>query len=79
MQMRQLVNLDIRQKGNDYALILYKDVCSVQNRTRDMIDLLHRPLTEVSAILDFGGHLENRRMSRGQESFFNVCHVKNIW
>ena len=34
-----------------------------------MINLLHRPLTEVSAILDFGDHLENRRILRGQELF----------
>ena len=43
------------------------------------MNLLHRRLTEVSVILDFGGHLENDRISRGQESFLNVCHVKNIW
>ena len=49
------------------------------NRNWDMINLLHTFSWEVSAILFFGGHLENGRIWSGQESFLNVCHVKNIW
>ena len=44
-----------------------------------MSNLLHRRLSQMSAILFYGGHLENGGISRGQGSEFDVCHVKNIW
>ena len=36
-------------------------------------------LLNMSAILFFGGHLENGRIRSGQESFWNLHHLENIW
>ena len=44
-----------------------------------MSNLLHVILSQLSAILFYGGHLENGEISSGQGSEFNVCHVKNTW
>ena len=44
-----------------------------------MSNLLHVHLSQLSAILFLGSHLENVGFSSGQGSEFNVCHVKNIW
>ena len=44
-----------------------------------MSNLLHVLLSQLSAILFYGGHLENGEISSGQGSEFNVCHVKNTW
>ena len=44
-----------------------------------MSNLLYVLLSQLSAILFFGGHLENGGISSGHGSKFNVCHVKNIW
>ena len=44
-----------------------------------MSNLPHVLLSQLSAILFFGSHLENGGIPSGQGSEFNVCHVKNIW
>ena len=36
-------------------------------------------LLNMSAILAFGGHLENGRIRSGQESFCNLHYLENIW
>ena len=36
-------------------------------------------LFNMSAILFFGGHLENGRIRSGQESFWNLHYLENIW
>ena len=43
-----------------------------------MSNLLHILLSELSAILVLGGHLENGGISSGQGSEFNVCHENFI-
>ena len=54
---------------NAVAWIWYQIWCSTITRNWDMTNLLHTLPYEMSAILFFGGHLENGRIWSGQESF----------
>ena len=60
-------------------ILWYQIWCSTMTRNWDMTNLPHTLPNEMSAILVFGGHLENGRIWSGQESFLNAWDVIKIW
>ena len=79
MQISFFAFLNFIQKDNAVAVIWNQNCCSVIIRKNVSCDQSSTPtLLNMSAILVFGGHLENGRIRSGQESFCNLHYLENI-